>query len=177
MDELLRIFLSWNFMIFCLGLAAFGFVLRKVVEYLILDNPHIPASKQSPIWRGLILPVAPVLTGALAGYFAKGYPYPEGLSTSEYGRVSFGLVAGLLSGLVYRVVNELLRSKIAQGNVITPYPDQSTSNVAQPPVAQSVQISINKDPVIPNIPSVDLTTGENNLDNNTDNNSNNTSGT
>jgi hypothetical protein len=155
MDELLKIFLSWNFMIFCLGLSAFGFVLRKVIEYFILDNPHVPATKQSPIWRSLILPVAPVITGALAGYFAKGYPYPEGLSTSEYGRISFGLVAGLLSGLVYRVINELLKSKISQGNVTSPTIDTTISPDGG--IVQNIQVSVNKDPVIPDVPPVVVT--------------------
>jgi len=37
MDALLSIFLSWQFIIFCLGLAGMGFVFRKLIEYFILD--------------------------------------------------------------------------------------------------------------------------------------------
>ncbi len=153
MDELLKIFLSWQFMIFCLGLAGMGFVLRKLIEYVILDNPHIPASKQSTIWRGLILPIAPVISGALAGYLAKGYPYPEGLSVSEYGRVSFGLVAGLLSGLVYRVITEILKAKITQANI--PQPITQTVETTIGPDGGITQ-NIGMNPVIPNIPNPQL---------------------
>lgn len=144
MDDLLRIFLSWQFMIFCLGLAALGFIFRKIIEYAILDNPHMPGSKHSMIWRSVILPIAPVVSGAVAGYFAKNYPYPEGLGASEYGRISFGLVAGLLSGLVYRVVTELLKSKMAQK-----YVAGSTGASLDPTVNQDV--TPNSAPVDPGV--------------------------
>jgi hypothetical protein len=155
MDALLAIFLSWQFMIFCLGLSAMGFVLRKLIEYFILDNPHLPGNKRSMIWRSLILPIAPVVSGAVAAYLAKGYPYPEGLGTSEYGRVSFGLVAGLLSGLVYRVISEILRSKMSQGYAQGySQPDQFNNPIGivnQPvqDVTQNIQVSVNKEPVVP----------------------------
>lgn len=146
MDELLRIFLSWQFMIFCLGLAAMGFILRKIIEYTILDNPHVPGSKHSMIWRSLILPIAPVVSGAIAGYFAKNYPYPEGLGTSEYGRISFGLVAGLLSGLVYRVISELLKSKMAQGYVAGATGSPFDTNMASPDMTQNIQVTVPSSP-------------------------------
>lgn len=167
MDELLKIFLSWQFMIFCLGLAALGFVMRKIIEYAILDNPHVPGNKHSMIWRSLILPIAPVVSGALAGYFAKNYPYPDGLGSSEYGRISFGLVAGLLSGLVYRVVAELLKSKMAQGYVAgamgQPLDPTMTQDVTQniqvtmptPPSTTTLVVTPNMEPspqsVLPNM--------------------------
>ena len=169
MDALLSIFLSWQFIIFCLGLAGMGFVFRKLIEYFILDNPHLPGNKNSMIWRSLLLPIAPVLTGAFAGYLAKGYPYPEGLGTSEYGRVSFGLVAGLLSGLVYRVISEILRSKISQGysqsdQFMNPMiPIGGINQTAQDNnVTQNIQVSVNKEPVIPigmnGLPITNITT-------------------
>lgn len=157
MDDLLKIFLSWQFMIFCLGLAGMGFVLRKLIEYFILDNPHIPASKQSMIWRSLILPISPVISGALAGYLAKNYPYPDGIASSEYGRVSFGLVAGLLSGLVYRVISELLRSKMAQGYVAGLAGTPVDSTVVQTGnTTQTIEVSMPSPPV-PTPPPVPAT--------------------
>lgn len=111
MDTMLEALLSWQFLLFCLALAAVTFVVRKIAEY-VLDNPSVPASKNSKLWTALILPILPVVLGSIGGYFADKYPYPEGLGHSS-GRVVFGLVAGLLSGLVYRVINAFLSSKIS----------------------------------------------------------------
>lgn len=111
MDTMLQALLSWQFLLFCLALAAVTFVVRKIAEY-VLDNPSVPASKSSKLWQALILPIMPVVLGSVGGYFADKYPYPEGLGMSS-GRIVFGLVAGLLSGLVYRVINSFLSSKIS----------------------------------------------------------------
>lgn len=114
MDTMLQALLSWQFLLFCLAIAAITFVVRKIAEYA-LDNPKIPTGKMtktSRLWKELILPILPVLMGPFAGFLAKQYPYPEGLQTVS-GRLIFGLVAGLLSGLVYRVINSFLTSKLS----------------------------------------------------------------
>jgi hypothetical protein len=110
---MLQALLSWQFLLYCLSIAAIIFVVRKVVEYA-LDNPKIPTgkmNKKSKFWRELILPILPVVIGPLGALLAKQYPYPEGLSSLS-GRLAFGLVAGLLSGLVYRLVSSFLLSKL-----------------------------------------------------------------
>jgi hypothetical protein len=173
MDALLSIFLTWQFIIFCLGLAAITFILRKIFEYFVLSNPKLPGTKNSLLWRGLLLPIAPVVNGGIAAYFAKEFPYPEDLGSSSYGRVSFGLVAGLLSGLVYRVIVGLLRSKMAQG-YSEGYSQANQFNnsmgiISQPvqDVTQNIQVSVNKDPVIPvgmnGEPIVVVSTSQNSL--------------
>lgn len=154
MDELLRIFLTWQFMFFCLGIAAITFVFRKILEFTVLNNPKLPGNPKSRIWRELILPIAPVLLGAVAGFFAVQYPYPDGLVHSAYGRISFGLVAGLLSGLAYRVVIGLLKAKIApEGQPADP----TTDNVFM----SKIRETINQPPAVPNTPeSVEISTPE-----------------
>lgn len=112
--DLLSIFLTWQFLIFCLGLSAITFVVRKIVEYLMLCFPGLLGSKFSILWKSVLLPIGPVVNGAIAGVLADSFPYPESLGTSSYGRFSFGLVAGLFSGLVYRIVVELLKSKFSE---------------------------------------------------------------
>jgi hypothetical protein len=170
MDALLAVFISWQFLFFCLGIAALTFVFRKLLEFAILDNPSMPGTCNSRIWRELILPITPVLFGGLAAYLAKQYPYPAGLVNSSYGRISFGLVAGLLSGLVYRVVVALLRAKITLSSypgyptyptyTNTGYPNTNPSNYNDPnnlesPFIQSVRNSIivnNQSGVVPAVP-------------------------
>ena len=107
-------------------------------------------SKNSKLWKELILPVLPVVLGPTAAFLAKQYPYPNGLSSGS-ARVAFGLVAGLLSGLVYRVLKSALGYKIKNpggpdysnyynGNSAMGTPDAPTNEFQN-----SVRESINKD--------------------------------
>lgn len=112
MDNALQSLLSLSFLFACLSIAAVTYVVKQIVEF-VLDKPYIPASKASVIWKGLILPILPVVLGALMSYFGAGYKYPEELD-SPSGRVAFGLVAGLFSGLIYRVLKSILTSKLAK---------------------------------------------------------------
>lgn len=109
MDLSFAILTSWQFVLFCLGIAALTFVVRKVVEYF-LDKPEVPVNKTSKIWTELLLPIGPVISGAVLGFLFKEYPYPEGIS-SDSARMFFGLVAGLFSGLAYKIVKGLLTKK------------------------------------------------------------------
>lgn len=104
MDILSQLF-GWQFMLFCLGIASITFILRSVVEHFFV------VAKSMKLWKDLILPIFPVVLGAIVAFSAGSYPYPEGFE-SDSGRVMFGLVAGLLSGLFYRVIKSLLTAKI-----------------------------------------------------------------
>jgi xanthosine utilization system XapX-like protein len=104
MDLLSQLF-GWQFMLFCLGIASITFVVRSTVEHLLSN------AKEIKVWKELILPIFPVVVGAIFSLLATSYPYPEGFDSAS-GRTMFGLVAGLLSGLLYRVIKSLLASKI-----------------------------------------------------------------
>lgn len=117
MDAVFYAIFSWQFLLFCLGIAAVTFVIRKLVEYFILDNPKMPGSRTSKLWRELLLPIGPVCGGALLGLVAAKYPYPEGINSIS-GRVIFGLVAGLLSGLVYRVISGMLKKTTEEATAV-----------------------------------------------------------
>jgi hypothetical protein len=124
--DLLSIFLTWQFLIFCLGLSAITFVVRKVVEYFMSNFLILSGKNFFILWRTVLLPIGPVVNGAIAGFLADGFPYPELLGSSSYGRFSFGLVAGLFSGLIYRVITSLLKSKLSQS---TPDDHSNDDNV------------------------------------------------
>ena len=85
MDTMLQALLSWQFLLYCLSIAAIIFVVRKVVEFAI-DSPKIPTgkmNKRSKLWRELILPILPVVIGPLGALMAKQYPYPERYSLEK----------------------------------------------------------------------------------------------
>ena len=110
MEMSLQTLLSWQFILFCLGIAALTSVVRKVVEF-ILDNPKVPASKTSKFWTELFLPILPIILGLVMAVMAKKFPYPMDASSALV-RGLFGSVAGLLSGLVYRILAGMLRAKL-----------------------------------------------------------------
>lgn len=108
MDPILQILLSWQFILFGLAVAGVVYVIRILVEYFIQLAKKDP--KTSKLWSELLLPTMPVVLGALGAVYFKSFPYPDGLVTKS-DRVIFGLVAGLLSTLMYRVIKGLLAQK------------------------------------------------------------------
>lgn len=109
MDTMFQALFSWQFLLFCLAIAAVLFVIRRIFEYAMVNWKM--EAHNSKLWKELILPIFPVFLGPTAAFLAKQYPFPNGL-TSASARIAFGLVAGLLSGLVYRVLKSALGYKI-----------------------------------------------------------------
>ena len=112
MESMLQTLLSWQFVVFGLCVAAVMFAIRKAVEYVLFTWK---GKKNSKIWSDLLLPILPLFVGTLGAYAITSYPYPEELSTNG-GRAAFGLVAGLMSGLFYRIVKALLLQKLPSVN-------------------------------------------------------------
>ncbi len=106
MDSAIQILLSWQFLILCLGIAAVTFVFRKVFEFFVFKYVKVIQK----FWSEVIVPILPVVIGGLVAGFVKQYPYPEDISSGS-GRMFFGLIAGMFSGLVYRIAKSYL-SKI-----------------------------------------------------------------
>lgn len=150
MDTIFQALFSWQFLLFCLAIAAVLFIIRRVFEY-VMETRHVGAS-ESKLWKELILPILPVVLGPTAAYFAQQYPYPAGLNSGS-ARVAFGLVAGLLSGLVYRVLKSALGYKIKNpggpdySNYYNQYPNSAIGTPDAPlgELEQKVRESINKD--------------------------------
>jgi uncharacterized membrane protein YedE/YeeE len=108
MDPILDILLSWQFILFGLAVAGVMYVLRILVEYFMQLAKKIPL--KSKLWNEVLLPILPVIIGALGAVHFKSFPYPDSLVTRG-DRIIFGLVAGLLSTLLYRVVKALLSQR------------------------------------------------------------------
>lgn len=100
-------FLTWQFVMFALFVATLMYILRTVLEYFF---PKLTTAK---IWNSLLLMILPVLIGGFLGWFLNAYPYATGLTT-KMDHLAYGSVAGLLSTIIFKVVKELLGSKISQ---------------------------------------------------------------
>lgn len=99
--------LSYQFILLCLAISAIVFVFRTIVDYLLKAT-----NKTSTLWEDAVLPISPILLGGLVGWLMTSFPYPDNL-TSKDSRIIFGLVAGSLSGLVYRMIKATVIRKIA----------------------------------------------------------------
>lgn len=108
MDNALQALLSWQFILFCLSVTAITHV-TKIISEFIFHYRNIEPNK-CHWWKELVLPILPVILGASLAAAAVQYPYPiEIISIS--GRLAFGLCSGLLSGLVWRVVKSIIKTK------------------------------------------------------------------
>jgi hypothetical protein len=129
MDSALNSLLSWQFILFSLGVFVATWVIRTIVEYFI------PKAANNNFWESLCLPLFPVIFGTLMAYFATKYAYPDGL-TSLSGRLLFGSVAGLFSSSIYKITKGMLKDKIQsllnqnnssqsidQNTQVIPFPD------------------------------------------------------
>ena len=110
MDSILQAFLSVQFLLAAFAIAGINFFTRKVTEYLLATilakNDFV-----KKFWNDLVLPLSPLVTGFLCGIFATNYVYPADITTVT-ARAAFGIVAGMFSGLVYRVTKSMLKQKL-----------------------------------------------------------------
>ncbi len=128
MDTALQALFSYQFVLFCLAVSAFTYVVTMVVNYAF----HIKGydAKENHLWSELILPILPLILGSLGAVIAVQYPYPLEI-TSASGRFAFGLVAGLLSGFAWRWVKAIISSKM-----------KSLGSPSQPPSADGASAGI-----------------------------------
>lgn len=113
MDSILETLLSWQFIVFGLAVVAALFVFRKLFEYVL--DIYFKVDKKSKLyklWSELLLPILPMLLGSGGALLITSFPYPNNL-TSAGSRFVFGLVAGLMSGLFYRVIKSVINSKLS----------------------------------------------------------------
>ena len=132
MDNVFQALLSWQLLFACLAIAAATFIFRKLIEYLM--ETFLSFKKEARFWTDLILPIFPMVFGSLVALWAKGLPFPDGITTGS-ARFACGLVAGLLSGLVYRVIKSFLNTKAG-------LPADSTDDNS---LVEQVRGSINKE--------------------------------
>lgn len=122
MNEFLSIFITWQFLVLCVGITAITFIFKTIIEYSILNNPNMPGNSRSRFWRDLVLPLLPIILGVLFAIFAKSFPYPA-VMTEIYSKFLFGISAGLLSPTLYRVIRAMLWKNVGNNDTpISPFP-------------------------------------------------------
>jgi hypothetical protein len=123
MESGLNALMSYQFILFSLGVFAMVWVIRTIVEFII------PQTDGHKIWEKLILPLLPITIGTIIGFLATKYAYPDGL-VSLSDRLFFGSVAGMFSSCVYQVTKGMLKDKIQ--SLTSSANDTSISPVTNP---------------------------------------------
>lgn len=108
MHEVIEQFTSPSVLILILVIWPIVWVLRQIIER------SFPKVKRAKFWREFVVVVAPWVVGVLIGLFVPAYPWPELFAASEEARAALGLVCGLLTGHVYRLVNKIFVDKIRE---------------------------------------------------------------
>jgi hypothetical protein len=101
------------FLVLCVVIGLFVAGLRWTVEKSAEKIAYIFPDKYESwwvwLWREAILPISPLVVGALIAYFVKDYPYPAPFDQSNSARLFIGVIAGLSSGFLYPRVMFYLR--------------------------------------------------------------------
>lgn len=126
--DFLAIFISWQFLLLCVSIAAVTFIIRTLTEYLVLDNPKLPGNSKAKAWRDGALVLLPVFLGILFPFVAKTFTYPEVL-VEPYSKFLFCLAAGLLSPTLYRVI----KAQLWKNAGVDPNPPQQNFFPTPPP--------------------------------------------
>ena len=112
MDNLLLIFFSTAFVFATLGISSLTFM----VEYF-LSQSWFPGDKASNVWKKLVLPILPIIVGAVCGWLFAGFPYPDEFKLSVSSRIVYCMVAGTWSSVCVRIIKDFLLAKLKQNGV------------------------------------------------------------
>lgn len=103
MDFGLDTFINWQTALFAFGVYSFVLLIRRVVEF------SFKQVKGADWWK-LVLSILPGALGLSAGVWLSTFPYPEVLMTRA-GRGVYGLVIGMASGVIYRIVKKAIKNR------------------------------------------------------------------
>jgi hypothetical protein len=110
-DKGFEVFANWQTLLLCLGIFLGTYGIRRVVE------TAWSGSKTNKWWTEVLLPMGPIGTGAILGYFAKSYPWPMPVADNLWAKVFYGASCGLASGWVYNRFRSVLKAMATNDQV------------------------------------------------------------
>lgn len=141
MEQALFSLFTTSFLVFALVVALAVSVIRNVIEVIFRKLRCIIPDKTEEIlkdfWREWVLRALPVVVGGLLAFFVAQYPFPAEFAASVYGRVFFGMIAGLFSSTVYsftkfhvrKYLPDNIKKKVDDMNPLCVTPQANTKNV------------------------------------------------
>lgn len=98
----LTLFLSSQMLMLCLSIFAITYLVQLVAEF------YKPSLKTKPVWTEIALHVIPLAIGTVLG-IPNLFTYPTPMHVG--GRMCFGLIAGLFSNMVYKLIKGAVQAK------------------------------------------------------------------
>lgn len=126
-DDIIHV-VGWPTLVFCLGIYFAVFVVRKIVAGV---SPKVEGSHY---WREVVMPIMPVIFGALASLAATKYPLPAFISSTS-SRLFLGAVMGGASGWTYKIFKALIKKQFGidvSSSASSPPPPPAPSEEAKP---------------------------------------------
>lgn len=134
-DSSFNAFMTWQTVLFCLGIGVLVFVLRTLVE------AFWQGAKTNLYWREVALPIGPVATGCLLVVVMHSFPFPLPIQDTLAGKLFYGGLCGMSSAWVFGRFRSFLNAA-------------ADSNEPIAPIAQRVLHRPSSMPPPPNTPSL-----------------------
>ena len=100
MDSVFTSLLSWQTILFCLGIHFVTYILRTVIEVAV-PKVKVPDTLLYKLWRELVLPLGPFAVGFALVFVAKKFPWPTPIATITSAKILYALCCGGASGWLY----------------------------------------------------------------------------
>jgi len=95
LDSAFQAFVSWQTVLFCLGIAIATYAIRTIVEGVW------KGAKTNDIWNHVGVRLGPIGTGVLLVFLSKTFPWPEQIRGSGLAMAFYGAACGVASAYVY----------------------------------------------------------------------------
>ena len=122
MDNIFEQLLTLPNVAFCLMVWVLVWMQRKVLSLVWAK------AEASRVYREFLLPLGPLGTGGIMAAIVSQFPYPEGIE-GLWGRVMFGVLAGLASAHVYKMAKPFLPEAMQKMKIFAALPVPSKEPV------------------------------------------------
>jgi hypothetical protein len=95
LDTILQAFVTWQTLLFCLGIALITYVVRTIVE------ATWKGATTNDLWNEVAVRLGPIFIGALVVFTSKTFPWPSQITGSKLAMMFYGGACGVASAYVY----------------------------------------------------------------------------
>jgi hypothetical protein len=95
LDTVFHAFVSWQTVLFCLGIAILTYGVRTVVENVW------KGAASNAIWNHVFVRLGPIGTGSGLALVSKSFPWPSEIVGSPLAMAFYGAACGVASAYVY----------------------------------------------------------------------------